>query len=178
MQQLNTQHIFHPLTQNTIIAFKSRAQAIFSLSEKTHPRWFTKFVFAKFFSLFYIISTQRSHIYQKLDTNSCFAKLRAISNLFSFFLYTLYTIRYPVIRLPGYPVIRLPGYPVIRLPGYPVIRLSGYPVIRLSGYPVIRLSGYPVIRLSGYPVIWLSGYLVTRLSGYPVMRLPGFSTMP
>jgi hypothetical protein len=37
VQQLNTQHIFHPLTQNTIIAFKSRAQAIFSLSEKTHP---------------------------------------------------------------------------------------------------------------------------------------------
>jgi hypothetical protein len=35
VQQLNTQHIFHPLTQNTIIAFKSRAQAIFSLSEKT-----------------------------------------------------------------------------------------------------------------------------------------------
>jgi hypothetical protein len=47
-------------------------------------------VFEKCFSLFYIISTQRSHIYKKLDTNSCFAKLRAISNLFSFFLYTLY----------------------------------------------------------------------------------------
>jgi hypothetical protein len=36
VQQLNTQHIFHPLTQNTIIAFKSCAQAIFSLLEKTH----------------------------------------------------------------------------------------------------------------------------------------------
>jgi hypothetical protein len=33
VQQLNTQHIFHPLTQNTIKAFKSRAQAIFSLLE-------------------------------------------------------------------------------------------------------------------------------------------------
>jgi hypothetical protein len=86
VQQLNTQHIFHPLTQNSIITFKSRAQAIFSLSEKTPPPWFTKFVFEKFFSLFYIISIR---IYQKMDTNSCFAKLRAISNLFSFFLYTL-----------------------------------------------------------------------------------------
>ena len=37
VQQLNTQHIFHPLTQNTIKAFKFRAQAIFSLLEKTHP---------------------------------------------------------------------------------------------------------------------------------------------
>ena len=37
--------------------------------------------------LFYIISTQRSYIHQKLDTSSCFAKLRAISNMFSFFLY-------------------------------------------------------------------------------------------
>jgi hypothetical protein len=37
VQQLNTQHIFHPLTQNTIEAFKSRAQAIFSLLEKKHP---------------------------------------------------------------------------------------------------------------------------------------------
>ena len=29
--------MFHPLTRNTIIAFKSRAQVIFSLSEKTQP---------------------------------------------------------------------------------------------------------------------------------------------
>ena len=87
MQQLNTQHIVHPLTQNTIKSFKSRAQVIFNLLENTHPpppRWFTKF---EFLSLFYIISTQRTYIYiyQKLDTNSCFAKLRAISSLFSFF---------------------------------------------------------------------------------------------
>ena len=59
------------------------------------PPWFTKFEFKKFFSLFYIISTQRSYIYKKkLDTNSCFAKLRAISNLFSFFLYTLMKLYY------------------------------------------------------------------------------------
>jgi hypothetical protein len=37
VQRLNTQHIFHPLTQNTILAFKSRAQAIFTLSENTPP---------------------------------------------------------------------------------------------------------------------------------------------
>jgi hypothetical protein len=36
--------------------------------------WFTKFEFENSF-LFYIISTQRSYIYKKLDTNSCFAKL-------------------------------------------------------------------------------------------------------
>jgi hypothetical protein len=62
----------------------------FLVCRKRHPPWFTKFVFAKFFSLFDIISTQRSHIYQKQNTNSCFSKLRAISNLLSFFLYTLY----------------------------------------------------------------------------------------
>jgi hypothetical protein len=84
------QQVFHPLTrQNTIKAFKFRAQAIFSLLEKTLP-WFTKFEFEKFFSIFYLISTQRSYIDQRLDTNGGFAKLRAISNLFSFFLYTLY----------------------------------------------------------------------------------------
>jgi hypothetical protein len=37
VQQLNTQHIFHQLTQNTIKAFKSRAQAIFSSLEKIRP---------------------------------------------------------------------------------------------------------------------------------------------
>jgi hypothetical protein len=72
-----------------IKAFKFRAQAIFSLLEKTPPPWFTKFEFENFFLLFYILSTQRNYTYQKLDTNSCFAKLRAISNLFSFF-YTPY----------------------------------------------------------------------------------------
>jgi hypothetical protein len=67
VQKLNTQHIFHPL----IIAFKSRAQAIFSLSEKTriHPLVYKICVREIFYSLFYIISTQRSHIYQKLNTN-------------------------------------------------------------------------------------------------------------
>jgi hypothetical protein len=43
-----------------------------------------------FFIILIILSTQRSYIYKKPDTNRCFPKLRAISNLFSFFLYTLY----------------------------------------------------------------------------------------
>jgi hypothetical protein len=34
-----------------------------------------------------IIRTQISYIYKKLNTNSCFAKSRAISNLFSFFIH-------------------------------------------------------------------------------------------
>jgi hypothetical protein len=37
VRQLNTQHIVSPLIQNTIKAFKSRAQAIFSLLEKHSP---------------------------------------------------------------------------------------------------------------------------------------------
>ena len=68
-----------------IKAFKFRAQAIFSLLEKTHTPPTKEF--EKFFSLFYIISTQISYIHQKLDTNSCFAKLRANSYLFSFSLH-------------------------------------------------------------------------------------------
>jgi uncharacterized protein YcsI (UPF0317 family) len=76
--------MFHLSTQNIIKAFKFRAEAIFNLLEKTHP-WFTKFDLEKFFPFFYIISTQRSYIHRKLDTNSCFANLRAISNLCSFF---------------------------------------------------------------------------------------------
>ena len=57
----------------------------FLVSWKRHPPWFTKFEFEKFFSLFYIISTQRSYIYKTSDKNRCFEKLRAISNLFNFF---------------------------------------------------------------------------------------------
>ena len=88
--------MFHLSTQNMIKAFKFRAQAIFSLLEKTPPPWFTKFEFEKCFPFFYIISTQRSYIHKKLDTNSCFANLRAISNLCSFFLYTLYNSLFTV----------------------------------------------------------------------------------
>jgi hypothetical protein len=62
-----------------IKASKFRAQAIFSLLEKTHPMVHK--------------SVQGSYIHQKLDTSSCFAKLRAISNLFSFFCTrTLYIV--------------------------------------------------------------------------------------
>jgi hypothetical protein len=67
-----------------IKAFKLRAKAIFSLLEKTHPPGSQNWV-REIFSLFYIISIQRSYIHQKLDTNSCFSKLRANSYLFSFF---------------------------------------------------------------------------------------------
>jgi hypothetical protein len=42
------QHMFHPLTQNTIKAFKSRAQAIFSLLEKT-PEIESNFKSVQFF---------------------------------------------------------------------------------------------------------------------------------
>jgi hypothetical protein len=49
VQQLNTQHIFHPLTKNAITASKSRAQAVFNLLEKTHTYpWFTNFEFENF----------------------------------------------------------------------------------------------------------------------------------
>jgi hypothetical protein len=82
-----------------IKTFKFHAQAIFSLLEKTPPPWFTKFEFDNFFPLFYIISTQRNYIHQKLDTNGCFAKLRAISNLFRFFLTIL--LHYDCIGLVG-----------------------------------------------------------------------------
>jgi hypothetical protein len=73
-----------------IKAFKFRAQANFSLLEKTHPPGSQNLNSRIFFPLFYMISTQRSHIYKKLDTDSCFAKLRAISNLFSFFIHPVY----------------------------------------------------------------------------------------
>jgi hypothetical protein len=70
-------------------------------------------VFEKFFSLFYIISTQTSHIYKKLDTKSCFAKLREISNLFSFFLYTLYSYA-PTIDFCLYSPVKQPyAYAVV-----------------------------------------------------------------
>jgi hypothetical protein len=89
-----------------IKAFKFCAEAIFSLLEKTPPPppWFTKFEFEKFFSLFYIISTKRSYIHKKLDTNSCFTKLRANSYLFSFFIHpvgTYITIVPPLLVSPN-----------------------------------------------------------------------------
>jgi hypothetical protein len=74
--------------------FKLRAQAIFIIQffGKDTPSWFAKFEFENFFPLFYIISTQRSYIHQKLDTNSCFAKLRA-NRICSVFFYTLCIIK-------------------------------------------------------------------------------------
>ena len=97
VQQLNTLNIFRPLTQNMIEVFKSRAQTIFSLLEKTSPppAWFTKFENENFFSLFYIRNIQRSYTYKKLDTNNCFSNLGAISDLFSSFIHpvrSLYSI--------------------------------------------------------------------------------------
>ena len=80
-----------------ITTFKFCARAIFSLLEKTHPPG-SQNLSSRNFSLFYIISTQRNCIYKKADTNRCFAKLRALSNLFSFFLNTLY-IEYRLVIL-------------------------------------------------------------------------------
>ena len=77
--------MFHLSTQNMIKAFKFRAQAIFSLLEKTHTPGSQNLSSRNFFHFSTYISTQRSYIHQKLDTNSCFANLRAISNLCSFF---------------------------------------------------------------------------------------------
>jgi hypothetical protein len=68
---------------------------------KRHTPLVHKICVREILSLFYLISTQRSYINQKLDTNSCFAKLGAISILFSFFLYTLYncSLLYFALRL-------------------------------------------------------------------------------
>ena len=63
-----------------IKAFKFRAQAIFSLLEKTHPLVHK--------------SVQGSYIHKKLDTNSCFAKLRANSYQFSFFIHPFYVLHF------------------------------------------------------------------------------------
>jgi hypothetical protein len=93
-----------------IKVFKFRAQAIFSLLEfektqisflvrleKTHPPGSQNL---SFFSLFYIISTQGSYIHQKLDTNSCFAKLRAIQIYSVFFIHPVYRYQVSLIDMP------------------------------------------------------------------------------
>jgi hypothetical protein len=71
---------------------------------KIHPPLVYKIWVREIFSLFYIISTQRSYIHQKLDTNSCFAKLRANSYLFSFFytrcIYIIYLFFLAVLPRP------------------------------------------------------------------------------
>ena len=56
-------------TQNMIKAFKFRAQAIFSLLEKTHAPGLQNLSLRNFF-IFLHISTQRNYIYKKLDTNN------------------------------------------------------------------------------------------------------------
>jgi hypothetical protein len=80
-------------TQNTIKAFKIRAQAIFSLLEKKHHPGLQS-LSSSIFLLLYIMGTQGINIYiyisQKRDTTSCFAKLRAISNSFSFFIHPVH----------------------------------------------------------------------------------------
>ena len=89
VRQLNTQHIVHPLTQNTIKAFKSHAQTIFSLLD-TRPPVCKIWVREIFCIILHYKYPKKLYIYQKLDTNGCFAKLRAISNLFSFFIHPVY----------------------------------------------------------------------------------------
>jgi hypothetical protein len=64
VRQLNTQHIFHPLTQNTIILLNLVRKPCL-ICRKRYTPWFTKFVFEKFFSLFYIISIPKEAIYIK-----------------------------------------------------------------------------------------------------------------
>ena len=66
-----------------------RAQAVFKLFETKDPPGFRKFRFNSFI-LFYIISTQIIYIDQIIHSSIRYAKLRAISNFFNFFLYTLY----------------------------------------------------------------------------------------
>jgi hypothetical protein len=65
-------------------AFEFRGQAIFSLLEKTHPLVYKIWVREIFFIVLHYKYPKKLY-YQKLGTDSCFAKLRAISNLFSFF---------------------------------------------------------------------------------------------
>ena len=74
--------------------FKFCARAIFSLLEKTHPPGSQNLSSRIFFIILHYKYPKKLYIYKKPDTNRCFAKLRAISNLFSFFLYTLYTMCY------------------------------------------------------------------------------------
>jgi hypothetical protein len=58
--------MFYLSTQNMIEAFKFCAQAIFILLEKTPPPGSQNLSSRNFqFSLFYIISTQRSYMYIK-----------------------------------------------------------------------------------------------------------------
>jgi hypothetical protein len=57
-----------------------------SLLEKTHPPGSQNLSLEIFFHFSTLqVPKETIYIYQKLDTNSCFAKLRAIANLFSFF---------------------------------------------------------------------------------------------
>ena len=68
-----------------ITAFKFCARAIFSLLEKTHPPGSQNLCSRNFFHYSTLKYPKKLYIYKKPDTNRCFAKLRAISNLFSFF---------------------------------------------------------------------------------------------
>jgi hypothetical protein len=68
-----------------IKAFKSRACAShFNFVGKDTPPGLQNL---SFFIILQYKYPKKLYIYQKLDTNSCFAKLRAISNLFCFFIH-------------------------------------------------------------------------------------------
>ena len=58
----------------------------------THSPRALKISIFQIFGLFYIISSQVIYIDQILHSYTCYAKLRAILDLFSFFLYTLYIV--------------------------------------------------------------------------------------
>jgi hypothetical protein len=91
VQQLNTQHTFHPLTPNTIKAFKSRAQKPFLVCRKKPPPPppIHKIEFEKCFSLFYIISTEKTIYFKNWILIAVLWKLEHFQ-ICSVFLYTLY----------------------------------------------------------------------------------------
>ena len=63
------------------------------------PPWFYEFKFLIFSRLFYIISAQAMYINKKLCISSRFAKLKAISNLFSFLFKVFHCIHKPDILI-------------------------------------------------------------------------------
>ena len=75
---------FRPLALNNFLALKFRAQAVFKLFEK-HSPGVLKIKMFQIFGLFYIISSQVINIHQILRSSICYAKLKAISNLFKVF---------------------------------------------------------------------------------------------
>jgi hypothetical protein len=137
-----------------IKAFKFLAQAIFSLLEKTHTPGSQNLSSRNFFIILHYKYPKKLYIYKKLDTNSCFAKLRAISNLFSFFLYTLYSVLFQLLTSLEFSILEKQCAISLYFVWWPICLNFACCVAPLKTFIIQKIKNSACRRIRHFPRKW------------------------